>query len=179
MPICVSESLKTAGLVVVLAAGIALVPRLLHGLGGSAPDSDAPAFEAKVVLNADAEHETKSMSLAELKGRPVVIDFWASWCGPCRAEAPIVDGLARRYKDKGVVVIGMNTQDEVPLAQQFAKSKNLSFPILFDADNSIAQHYRVDSLPTLVVINKEGKISAIRHGVTSDADLDRLIKEVL
>ena len=154
------------------------MPRLLHGFAGSsAPDGDAPAFEAAVVANGEVDHAR--MSLAELKGKPVVIDFWATWCGPCRAELPIVDGLARRYKDKGVVVIGMNTQDEAGLAGPFATKRGVSFPILFDADNSISRSYRVDSLPTLVVINKEGKISAIRHGVTSDADLDRLVKEVL
>ena len=109
----------------------------------------------------------------------VLVDFWASWCGPCQAEAPIVNAVAQRFKDKGLVVVGVNTSDAEGIAAVFAAKKGLLFPIVYDEGNGIANKYRVDSLPTLIVISKEGKIVAIRHGVTSDSDLERLVRQVL
>jgi thiol-disulfide isomerase/thioredoxin len=121
------------------------------------------------------------MSMNALRGHPVLIDFWATWCPPCQAEAPIVNGIAQRFKEKGLVVIGMNTADPdgPQLAPIFAKKKGLTFPILFDAGNAIAAKYDADNLPTLVFISKEGKIVARRQGVTSEAELERIIRQIL
>ena len=87
--------------------------------------------------------------------------------------------LAQRYKDKGLVVIGVNTSDEDGLAAQYAKSHGVRFPIVYDANNAIAKAYGVSNLPTLIVVSKSGKIVAIRHGVTSDSALDEIIRRYL
>jgi thiol-disulfide isomerase/thioredoxin len=123
--------------------------------------------------------EKTTMTMSALRGHPVVLDFWATWCGPCQAEAPIVNGIAQRFKDRGLVVIGVNTSDAEGLAARFAIKKGLTFPIVFDDGNAIANKYRVDNLPTLIVVSKEGKMVAVRHGVTSDAELERLVRQVL
>jgi len=139
---------------------------------------DAPDFTAKVVLNAP-DPATKELSLASLRGKPVVLDFWATWCGPCQAEMPIVNGISQRYRDKGLVVVGVNTSDGEGLAAGFGKKRGVSFPLVYDEDNVVAHKFGVDNLPTLVVLSKEGKVVAVRHGITSDADLDKLVKSVL
>ncbi|MCA9584694.1 MAG: TlpA family protein disulfide reductase [Myxococcales bacterium] len=167
---------------VVLAAAFALVPRSLSSCRSAQRGEDAPDFTASVVANPlDNKPLTKesAIALASLKGHPVLLDFWATWCGPCQAEAPIVNSVAQRFAEKGLVVIGVNTSDEPGLAEPFALKKGLVFPIVFDRGNAVARAYRVDNLPTLVLISKTGKVVAIRHGVTSAADLERLVRAEL
>jgi len=169
---------RMALVVIGLAAGFALVPRVTQGCGKAAGTEEAPDFTATIVANPIEPGQTK-LDMGKLRGHPVVLDFWATWCGPCQAEAPIVNGLSQRFKDKGLVVVGVNTSDADGLAAKFAARKNLSVPIVYDADNTIANKYRVDNLPTLIVVSKDGKMVAVRHGVTSDADLERLVRQVL
>jgi thiol-disulfide isomerase/thioredoxin len=170
---------RTWLVVIALAAGFALVPRLTRGCEGSlASNEAAPDFSAKIVANGENPTET-TLSLASLQGKPVLLDFWATWCGPCQAELPVVNGIAQRFKDRGLVVVGVNTSDEPGMAEAYARKKRLSFPIVYDTANEVAKKYRVDNLPTLVIVSKEGKIVAVRHGITSDSDLDGLVRSVL
>jgi thiol-disulfide isomerase/thioredoxin len=177
------QMLNAALVVLGLGSAFMLVPRLTHNLELSRLDKDAPLFTAPVVANAEGFGSNggarPTLDLASFHGRPVVLDFWATWCGPCQMEAPIVNALAERYKDRGLAVVGVNTSDADGLAEHFARRKSLHFPIVFDADNAIAQKYDVSSLPTLVVVSKEGKIVAVRHGLTSAAELDELIRGYL
>lgn len=164
--------------VAALAAGFAIVPRVTQGCGKTSGHEEAPDFTAAVVANAPDPGE-RSLTLTKLRGHPVILDFWATWCGPCQAQSPIVNGISQRFKDKGLVVLGVNTSDADGLAARFAAKKGLLFPVLYDEGNAIADKYRVENLPTLIVVSKEGKIVAVRHGVTSDSDLERLVRQVL
>ena len=107
---------------------------------------------------------------------PVIVDFWATWCGPCQAQSPIVNGIAERYKGRGVAVVGVNTSDEDGLAERFVHKKGLGFPMVYDEGNAIARQYGVTSLPTLIVVSKAGKVVAVRRGVTSDSALDEIVR---
>ena len=181
------SNVRAALLVAALAAGFALVPRVTKGCEAASLDEDAPNFTARVVANGEnlgvgadgSADPPQTLELSSLKGRPVVLDFWATWCGPCQAEAPIVNTVAQRYKDRGLAVVGVNTSDEDGLAARFVRKKGLGFPIVYDANNTIAKQYGVSSLPTLVVISKTGKIVAVRHGVTSDSALDEIVRRYL
>jgi len=178
------SSVRATLAVVALAAGFALVPRMTKGCEGTSLDEDAPNFSARIVANGealggDAGIGANTVELSSLRGRPVVLDFWATWCGPCQAEAPIVNAIAQRYKDKGLAVIGVNTSDEDGLAGRFVRKKGLSFPIVYDEGNAIARQYGVSSLPTLIVVSKTGKVVAIRRGVTSDSALDEIVRRYL
>jgi len=164
--------------VAALTAGFAAVPRVTQGFGKTSGNEDAPDFTAAVVANAPDPAES-SLTLSKLRGHPVILDFWATWCGPCQAQSPIVNGISQRFKGKGLVVLGVNTSDAEGLAARFAAKKGLLFPMLYDEGNSIANKYHVENLPTLIVVSKEGKIVAVRHGVTSDSDLERLVRQVL
>lgn len=172
------ETLRTAIIVVALALGFAFLPKLTNGCGAPEMTEDAPEFTGRVVANG-LTADQQNVKLSELRGHPVILDFWATWCGPCQAESPIVNSISQRFRDQGLVVIGVNTSDERGLAERFAMKKGLTFPIVYDEQNVIARKYKVDNLPTLVVISKEGKFVAIRHGITSDSDLERLVKKVL
>jgi len=132
----------------------------------------APEFSLK-----DASGQT--VRLADYRGKVVLLDFWATWCGPCQQEAPIVDRIAQRYGAQGLAVVGVNTSDEAGNAAPFAKRHHLSYPIAYDEGQRVAMAYGVENLPTLIVISKTGKVVAIRRGVTSDAELEDLVKRAL
>lgn len=174
------SNLRAALGVLALAAGFALIPRMTKGCEAASLDEDAPAWEAKVVANGAALPDSpERLKLESLRGHAVILDFWATWCGPCQMEAPVVNTIAQRYKDRGLAVVGVNTSDEDGLAAQFARQKHLAFPMVYDEGNHIAKAYGVQNLPTLVVISKTGKVVAIRTGVTSDSALDEIVRRYL
>jgi thiol-disulfide isomerase/thioredoxin len=175
-PVARAHTMKMSAILVMLAAGFALIPRATASCG--APTEDAPEFTASVLANAQADGQ-KTLSMSELRGRPVILDFWATWCGPCQASAPIVNAVSQRYRERGLVVVGVNVDDETFPVERFVRKKGLTFPIVHDAGKTISRDYGASTLPTLIVVNKEGKIAAVRHGVTSESDLDGLVKKVL
>jgi thiol-disulfide isomerase/thioredoxin len=114
--------------------------------------------------------------LADLRGKVVVLDFWASWCAPCRAEMPIVDRVARRHEGKGVVVLGVATSDEQVPALQFVSSHGIGYTTVYDEGDHVANAFQVRELPTLVVIDAAGVVSAFRPRMVHEEELEDLIK---
>jgi len=112
----------------------------------------------------------KEVALKELRGTVVLLDFWASWCGPCRMELPHIEKLHREFKDKGLVVLGVNNEPP-ETARAFVKKKEYTFPTLVDADRGVANRYQVTGIPAVFVIDKDGKIVAHYVGLRSEADL--------
>jgi peroxiredoxin len=92
---------------------------------------------------------------------------------------PIVDRIARRYEEQGLRVVGVNTSDELDTLADWSKRNQPRYPIVFDEGNRIARSFGVRSLPTLVVVGKDGNIVAIRTGLTDEGDLDKLVRSAL
>jgi peroxiredoxin len=133
----------------------------------------APDFALSVIHGGDPGARIR---LSDLRGKTVILDFWASWCGPCRTQAPIMDTVARNHEAAGdVVVVGVSTSDERNAAIQFAQSQNLSYPMVFDDANKVAAAYSVTGLPTLIVIDKAGKIVSVRRSVVRETELEELV----
>jgi cytochrome c biogenesis protein CcmG, thiol:disulfide interchange protein DsbE len=172
-----------AVLIVGLLAAFAFLPRLF-GAKGEQVGQDAPNITVPLVANAGELTEPPAappttVTLGELKGHAVLLDFWASWCGPCKAEAPIIDRIATRFKSRGLVVIGVNTSDEEGLGVAWAQAHHLSYPIAFDGSSAAARAFDVEGLPTMVIISKTGKIIGRRSGMTDGDEIERLVNQAL
>jgi peroxiredoxin/outer membrane lipoprotein-sorting protein len=117
-------------------------------------------------------------SLAAFKGRVVLLDFWASWCVPCRRELPTITRLDRELRSRGLAVIGVNVGETAAVAGAFVKQNKLAFTVLLDEKQEVAQKYGAAGLPTVVIIDRSGTIASHFVGVQSEADLREALKKV-
>ena len=137
--------------------------------------TSAAAWSLPLVANVNpVDDMSKQLSLTQLQGKPVVLDFWATWCGPCRDEAPILERFSRKHAGE-VVVVGVNTDDGPGLGGAWARKQGLSYPIVFDGESATKRAYKVTALPTLVIVSRVGKIVGVRVGVTDEGELEDLL----
>lgn len=167
----------TAALIAAAAlAGLMLLPRLSFSRD-EAKVTPAPAFVLPVIHNGDTGSR---LALGDLKGSPVILDFWATWCQPCAMQTPVLDRLSRRHQGRGLKVIGLNVaDDEHGAAARYARDKNLSYPIVVDETGETQRSYAVTKLPSLVIIDREGRVVHQTSGFVDEASLERLLKDVL
>lgn len=166
--------LSTALVITVsLAVGFLVLPRLSPGADRYVGD-EAPDFVLPVVSGGDAGNRIR---LSDLRGRVVLLDFWASWCPACRQQAPILDRFVRSRSSDEVLVVGVNTGDERDAAVSFARSRDLAYPVVLDEDQAVAAAYDATTLPRLFVVDRGGRIRAVRSGVVSARELENLTKE--
>jgi thiol-disulfide isomerase/thioredoxin len=125
-----------------------------------------PAVDFKLKAMDGAEY-----GLGDLRGKVVLLDFWATWCGPCRKELPMLEKIHQEFHDKGLVLLGMNAGEDNDTVGKFLLKTKLSYPILLTADSEIEQGYSVTAYPTVVLIDREGKIVLYHVGTGSEADL--------
>jgi thiol-disulfide isomerase/thioredoxin len=122
----------------------------------------APTFETTTA-------EGKPLKLAELTGKVVMLDFWATWCGPCVAALPKVSETATKYKDKGVVFYAVNQQEEASIIKEFlAAQKMETLPVALDLDGAVGKAYGVEGIPQTVIIDKQGKVQVVHVGAGPD-----------
>jgi cytochrome c biogenesis protein CcmG, thiol:disulfide interchange protein DsbE len=114
-------------------------------------NSRAPDFTLK-------DPAGKNISLSAFKGKVVLLNFWATWCPPCRAEMPALNKLYREKKNRGLEIIAVSTDRSVSSVKDFLEKHKVDFPILFDEDRSAAKLYRVFSMPTTFLIDRNGTI---------------------
>jgi cytochrome c biogenesis protein CcmG/thiol:disulfide interchange protein DsbE len=114
------------------------------------PGKAAPDFTLQTL-------DGKTVTLSDLKGKVVVVNFWASWCEPCRQEMPAIEKAYETYKDQGLVVLGVNLRENNVSVKGFVDMHKLTFPILMDKDNSVAvDTYKVKPIPTTFFIDRQG-----------------------
>lgn len=118
---------------------------------------DAPDFALKSASGSN-------LRLSEYRGDVVMINFWATWCGPCRQEMPLLNDLYARYNRVGFSLLGVNIDDDSKRALQMAEELGVSFPVLFDDRKEVSRLYQVEAMPVTVLVDREGKVRHVHLG---------------
>ena len=142
--------------------------------GAVATQASAPDFTLRT-LNGP------NLRLAEQRGRVVMVNFWATWCGPCRQEMPQLDRLYQKYKSSGFVLLGVNVDDDTRNAAELATKLGLKFPVLLDTDKGVSKLYDLSTMPSTVLIDRDGKVRYVHRGYLSGYEdtYDKQIRELL
>ena len=160
---------------VVIVGVVALLALLIYGVASSSPDDgiERQLAAGKRVpapaLTLPELSSTKRQSLADYRGKVVVLNFWASWCVPCREESPLLQRWHERIAPRGGTVLGVDILDVTSDAQSFVREFKLTYPMLRDRDGSNLKDYGVVAYPETFVIDRKGRIAASRRGPVDEA----------
>lgn len=148
-------------------------PLTLNAAPSALVNQAAPAWTLK-------DLDGKEVSFAQFKGKVVVIDFWATWCGPCRVEIPGYIELQKKYGKDGLVVIGISIDSvAAKVVKKFAEKNGMNYTVLMANDTIVADFGDFTSIPTTFLINREGRIVHQKSGTWSHADYEALVKKAL
>jgi cytochrome c biogenesis protein CcmG/thiol:disulfide interchange protein DsbE len=150
--------------------GLSIADYRAQSTGGRRP---APQFQAPSLSGGD------TVSSSDLESRVVVVNFWASWCGPCRKEAPDLEAAWRAYRDRGVRFLGVNFRDDRYAARAYEDEFGITYPSVFDPSGSLAHKFGVLALPSTFVISAEGWIEYHFTGVVTKGLLRGALEDVL
>ncbi len=160
------------GLFVTFAVTVSLATSAVAGkLEGPAPD-----FTLK-------SRSGENLKLSEFRGDVVMINFWASWCGPCRQEMPLLDAMYERYQPMGFTLLGVNVEEDSSKAAALLEEIPVKFPILFDDQNTVSQLYNLVAMPSTVFVDRDGNVRYVHLGYQAgdedeyDKQLRTLIRE--
>jgi outer membrane lipoprotein-sorting protein/peroxiredoxin len=142
-------------------------------LFGMAAKSDltgkpAPAFEVKTISG-------ETFSLATLKGKPVLLDFWATWCRPWRRSMPVLEKISIEFKNSDLVILGVNTGEDREVVEEFLKKAQFEYPAVLSGESGILESYKVTAYPTFILIGRDGKIVANEVGFGGEDQLRQMI----
>jgi len=146
----------------------------LAGLCVAAPAGNAPDFTLRTT-------DGKNLRLAEQRGRVVLVNFWATWCAPCRQEMPLLNQLYQKYEGSGFTLLGVNVDDDSRNAINLANKLGVSFPVLLDADKTVSKRYELSSMPSTLLIDRDGKVRYVHRGYQAgfEALYEKQIRELL
>ena len=139
-----------------IAAIVAALSVALPVIAGT-PTGPAPAFTL-------GSRGGQDVSLAQYKGNVVMINFWASWCGPCRQEMPLLESIYKKYNKMGFTMLGVNVEPDSNAANEWLKATPVSLPILYDRDSKVSKLYDVAGMPSTVIIDRSGKLRMLHRG---------------
>jgi thiol-disulfide isomerase/thioredoxin len=122
---------------------------------------DAPGPAAEFTL---PSRTGEAVSLSALKGQVVLINFWATWCGPCRKEMPLLEQIQKKYAPLGFTLLGVNVEEDTAMMDTFLKDVPVTFPILLDPANGISKLYDVSAMPSTVIVDRKGNIRYVHQG---------------
>ena len=146
------------------------------------PGKYTPPQTGKIDLAPDftlTDLDGNEVTLSQYRGeKNVYLNFWASWCGPCRQEMPDIDEVYKEYKDKDLVVLTINVGESKGTVQKYIEANGFSFPVLLDTDQKVSRQYKVSSIPVSYFINKEGKIIEQRIGLLTKEQMLSYIQKL-
>jgi thiol-disulfide isomerase/thioredoxin len=117
------------------------------------------------------------VSLEKLRGQVVMINFWASWCGPCRQEFPVLDSIYRKYGPMGFSLVAVNVESDSSDAERFLAALPVSFPVAYDGDNAVSGQYGVSAMPTTLIVDRKGQVRWL-HRAYKPGDEDEYLNQI-
>jgi len=163
----------------------AVVALLFYGVGSTEPDTgietalasgERPAAPPVTLPALDGGGES---SLADYRGEVVVLNYWASWCEPCREESPLLERFHQRIEPRGGTVLGIDVNDVTSDAQAFIREFRLTYPMLRDADGASQAAFGIVAYPETIVLDREGRIAALRRGPVDEEFLESEVLPLL
>ncbi len=152
------------------------IAMLLVACGGAQPaarlGSPAPDF---TLQSADGS----TVRLADLKGKPVFINFWATWCGPCREEMPAMQELYEQYRDQGLVILAVDMEEDVRLVRRWIDQGGYTFTFVLDSDGEQVKRYNVNASPTSYFVGRDGVIRDLKLGALSRDEMRAKVEKLL
>jgi peroxiredoxin len=138
------------------------------------PQTPAPDFTLRSA-------EGRNLRLQEQRGQVVLVNFWASWCGPCKQEMPHLNRLYDKYRASGFVLLGVNIDDDPRAASSAAARMGLRFPVLLDADKAVSRLYDLGSMPATVLVDRDGRVRFLHRGYREgvEDEYERQIRELV
>jgi cytochrome c biogenesis protein CcmG/thiol:disulfide interchange protein DsbE len=133
-------------------------------VGDSFPDMTSFKFEGKLPES--------------LKGKVVLVDFWASWCGPCKGSFPVLEQLHKDYAAKGVVVLGINLDETKPAMDEFLAKHPITFPVVRDQKQEVAKVVKISTMPSSFILDGEGKVRFVHSGFHGADTQKQYVKEI-
>lgn len=123
----------------------------------------------------------ENLRLEDFRGEVVMLNFWASWCGPCRQEMPLMDDLYARYKDLGFTILAVNVDENRDEAHRFLDKVPVSYPILYDPESDVSELYEVQAMPTTVMIDRDGNARFLHRGFQPgyEDDYEKQIRQLV
>jgi thiol-disulfide isomerase/thioredoxin len=119
----------------------------------------------------------KPVTLSSLKGKTVLLDFWTTWCAPCRADGPALEKLFRKYGEKDLMIIGISVSEEREMVEKFLNEHPHTYPIALTTENEMPLPYQISVFPTYIVIDRDGTVTAAVSGDKGFGDLRKLLKK--
>lgn len=134
----------------------------------------APGFTLK-------SNTGKNLKLGEFRGQVVMINFWATWCGPCREEMPFLNRIHQRYEKAGFVLLGVNVDEKPEAAHAMIQKLGINFPVLLDTGKRVSRLYDVNAMPSTLLIDRDGRVRYVHRGYRSGYEVhyENQIREML
>lgn len=167
MKIALRRSMKLG--LLVLSGLLVSLPAWSASISGPAPNFTLKSLSGK------------NLKLSEMTGNVVLINFWASWCGPCLQEMPLLNDIHKKYEPLGFTVLGVNVEENSSNARAFLADRGVDFPILLDTKNIVSQLYDVVAMPTTVIVDRDGNMRFIHRGYQSgdEAQYRKMVKKLV
>ena len=127
------------------------------------PGQTAPDFTLKSAGGTNTR-------LHEQRGKVVLVNFWATWCGPCRKEMPKLEAIYQQYRGSGFTLLGVNIDNDPGNAMKMVRKLKVTFPILFDTDKKVSELYKVSAMPFTIIIDRDGKVRHVHKGYVSGVE---------
>ena len=168
--------------VLLVFGGLAMFVWLVAGTNQSKSSETTPALPLKGNIAPDfslPSLDGKNVQLSDFAGQVVVVNLWATWCPPCRAEMPMLNVYYEAFRDEGVTILAVNSEEDAPTVKQFMQTHGFSMPVLLDSQSDVFALYQATGLPTTVVIDREGRIQHVHTGEITAKQLDAAIRPLL